>query len=446
MEKLPAVLGAVSVTYQAKKGFKKMIGHHAGEDGVLRPKVWWFGSDERAAVRCARLVLALHGQFQAEGMTHWTSDAIDAANGIIKTMREGRQADLSHSQTLLAESPTSSPVPTPAQSAPKEVKTLHHLIDAYLAVFSGKPLSGSHKAKAAHVLGNVRKVRKNIALGEIGHQWIEGFCDHYKSRPMVNGGRRMSPATVKNIFQYVRAMFVWADDVEYGEWQAPRKLMKLFRFKAKELLTPTELRASKTIKQIDIATIARMCQAADQHQKAIIWTAIFLACTQQELAVLEKSEFDLHGGIVEHYRNKTSVEGRYWIPPELCSLLKQQFARRPGDTLAFRTNRGNPLVHYENSTQNADSVRLFWEDLRITAELPDCPSFKFLRKFTGDYAARHGGESMGQAALAHAPTSILGKHYSTTRDWEGLHAIQRRLYGELKAAGVFSSHSLAQAA
>ena len=43
------------------------------------------------------------------------------------------------------------------------------------------------------------------------------------------------------------------------------------------------------------------------------------------LAVLEKAEFDLDAGTLLHYRNKTKIEGRFWLPPELVELLREEF-------------------------------------------------------------------------------------------------------------------------
>jgi hypothetical protein len=49
--------------------------------------------------------------------------------------------------------------------------------------------------------------------------------------------------------------------------------------------------------------------------------------TQKELAVLEKQEFDLANGILADYRNKTQVLGTFWLPSELVTLLRAEFAR-----------------------------------------------------------------------------------------------------------------------
>ena len=46
-----------SITYQAGKGFKECIGTHVGRDGTINPRIWWLGSDERAARAAAERVL-----------------------------------------------------------------------------------------------------------------------------------------------------------------------------------------------------------------------------------------------------------------------------------------------------------------------------------------------------------------------------------------------------
>jgi hypothetical protein len=117
--------------------------------------------------------------------------------------------------------------------------------------------------------------------------------------------------------------------------------------------------------------------------------------------------------------------------------LRADFAERKRDPLAFRTVDGNALVTFKDGKQTSDSVRQMWDDLRETAELPDALSFKYLRKFLGDWMKRNGGEAIGQVALSQRPTTVLSKHYTSARDFETFHTLQRKMYEELKAAKVF---------
>src|SRR5258706_12136678 len=118
---------------------------------------------------------------------------------------------------------------------------------------------------------------------------------------------------------------------------------------------------------------------------------LFTGATQQELSVLEKSEFDLEAGTLHHFRNKTRVEGRYWLRPELVKLLTSDFAKRPKDKLAFRTEDGHAMVTFKDGKKTSDAVRQAWDDVRERAELPDALSFKYLRKFLADWMTRNAG-------------------------------------------------------
>ena len=152
---------------------------------------------------------------------------------------------------------------------------------------------------------------------------------------------------------------------------------------------------------------------------------------------MTKAEFDLEAALLVHYRNKTRIAGSFWLPPELIAILRVEFAKHPAKPLALYSEEGNPLVWFKAGKLACDSVRLFWDRLRIKAEVPDALSFKFLRKYAGDWTTRHGGEAMGMIALSHARTTVLAKNYSTARDFETFNELQRKMHAELKAAGMF---------
>jgi hypothetical protein len=167
-------------------------------------------------------------------------------------------------------------------------------------------------------------------------------------------------------------------------------------------------------------------------------TALFTGATQQELAVMEKAEFDLEEAKLTHLRNKTRVQGIYWLPPELVVLLQRHFEKQPGDPLAFRTKEGNPLVTFKDGRQTSDAVRQAWTVVRQDAELPGALSFKYLRKWLGDWMSRHGGEEMGQVALSHSRQTVLARNYTNARDFDRFNQLQRQMHAELTMAGFFN--------
>ena len=44
--------------------------------------------------------------------------------------------------------------------------------------------------------------------------------------------------------RYLRTFFNWIDDTGYGGWVGPRKLLRPFRVRAADLMTPQELRSA----------------------------------------------------------------------------------------------------------------------------------------------------------------------------------------------------------
>src|SRR5689334_1201640 len=107
--------------------------------------------------------------------------------------------------------------------------------------------------------------------------------------------------------------------------------------------------------------------------------------------------------------------------------------------LVFRNSDGNPLIAYDGNRMTSDTVRQFWDDLRVTAKVPDALTFKYLRKFLADYCTRYGGEEIGRVAMAHASQSVLGRNYTDARPFEEFNKLQKRMHRELKAAGMFES-------
>lgn len=237
--------------------------------------------------------------------------------------------------------------------------------------------------------------------------------------------------------QYLRQFFVWVDDSGFGGWKGPHKLTKPFRVRLDDLSTPAELRRASTIEQFDVETLVALHRAANDQQRAVMLTALFTAGTQQELAVLEKSEFDLNASTVHHFRNKTRVEGLFWLPPELVTLLEAEFEKHGDQPLAFYTAKGSPLVTYRDGKLVSDAVRQMWTDLRRKAGLSDALPFKYVRKFVADWMTREGGETMGQVALSHARQSILAKNYTSARDFNAFNKLQREMHAQLTRAGMF---------
>jgi hypothetical protein len=437
-----------------EKGFRITIGKKA--DG--KPRLFWLGQHRATAEYHAD---ALKGQFshmkaadrdvwtpEDEERVRWYVGQFKESMRLLRARQEADLRQLDEARISLEQKGRMLdailgdflvPAVKPALVAAPPKATLYSAIKAYVAAIKHKPMSDKHKERAVQVVeANLKRVRTDCPLTDVDFAWLDSLCDFYKSRPKnLKDGKQMKPAGVANVLRYLRLFFVWLDDTEFGGWQAPRKLHKPFKVRVADLMTSMEHREASTIEQFDVPTLVKLYQAGTNRQKAIMLASLFTGGTQQELAVLEKLEFDLDAGTLHHFRNKTAVEGRFWLPPELVALLKADFAKRPGDPLAFRTEDGNALVTFKDGRQTSDAVRQAWDDLRENAEVPDTLSFKYLRKFLGNWMKRNGGESIGQVALSQRPNTVLSKHYTSARDFEQFNELQRKMHAELKAAGMF---------
>lgn len=432
------------------KGYRISLSYYTTSEGKRSPRVWWLGQQLRTALELEEIVReCFKREVTDKGLTEWTPEAIEFTKRKVEALRQFQCNKLANAIRNVSDAgfdviPVSAPkavakavMPVAATPVPMAAATLYGAIDAYLEALNKKRLSNSHKRRAEEVLKhNLKNVRTDCPLAKIDYMWLDSLCDHFKARPKLKSGNLMKPGTVKVVLQYCRQLFVWIDDNSYGGWEAPRKLMKPFEVKICDLMTSAECRMAGTIEQFDMATLKALYAKASDFQKMLMLMALFTGATQQELAVMEQSEFDLEASMLHHFRNKTHVEGKFWLPPELVSLLKTSFKHRKSDTLAFRTCEGNPLVTYRDGRKVSDAVRQSWDDLRENAGIPKALTFKYLRKFLADWMTRNGGETIGQIALSHANHTILSKHYTTVRDFPKFNALQKQMHTELLAAGV----------
>ncbi len=420
---------------------------------------FWLGHSEPEAQQRAQAIVAMWADLTSAGIGVWSPQHIAMAKelgekkvalfrqfvGVMKDSRDWHSAHARSYQRQVAELqpepglpslPATSLVEMPEPS--KATTTLYGAMDAYEQALAGKRVSAAHRWRTKQCLGRVKLNQPDVPMSKVDYAFLDRIADFWKARPVSKRkGTPLAAATVVNILQVCRAFFSWVDDTTWGGWEGPRKLTRPFNVERKDLMTPQEVRKAATIEQLDIPSIVAMYRAGKDYQRAIILTALFSGSTQMELAVLTKEEFNLNAGLLDHYRHKTGVRGLFWMPPELIKLLQSEFKEHTKKPLAFYTRNGNPLVTFEGDKKVCDSVLQMWNRLKTPAKRPDALPVKYLRKFAGDYATRHGGEALGQAMLSHAPTSVLGKHYTSTRDFEALHTVQQKLYAELVAAGMF---------
>lgn len=112
----------------------------------------------------------------------------------------------------------------------------------------------------------LKGVRPNFPPAAINYLWLERLADHFKTRPKARRGSPMRPEAVVTTLRHIRTFFAWCDDVAFGGWEGPRKLVRPFRVRANDLMSPVELRAAAMIEQFDVGTFAKLYQRGSEFQ------------------------------------------------------------------------------------------------------------------------------------------------------------------------------------
>lgn len=95
--------GVIAVSWSdARRCWRKYIGKHRSRDGSLKPKCWYFGKDEREAVRRAVELTAEWNRLQRDGADAWPTKTPNRATKVEvqddfldpRDLTVGRAADL----------------------------------------------------------------------------------------------------------------------------------------------------------------------------------------------------------------------------------------------------------------------------------------------------------------------------------------------------------------
>jgi hypothetical protein len=443
-----------------KKGYRICVGTRIGADGKVRPAVFWLGKEfAKAKFRADHYRMTWEDPRRSE--PNWTAESIRKTTeeinfrlNLLDRVYENHRID----GLLLAPMrdvafPATAPVrqPTPTTREQPTIM-LHAALEAYVSAVQAKALSSTYKRRLAETVAGLKHYRADVPLAKIDRVWLEQLTDFIKARPLSRNKNKKSgereqikPGTVKTLLQHWRQAFDWldraSDSDRFGHWEAPKRMNDLFEVDMNKLRTKVERdRAADGPDQLTIKEIVALYQAIgpdnDLH-KIVLLMGIFTAQGQSELACTRRDEFDLNAATFTHRRNKTGQRGVYWLPDELVKLLRAYFkAVKPNDdNLAFFTRERSALV-----TEKSDSVRQMFDDLRTRAEIErDGVTFYACRRFLADRAARKGGDSLRDTALAHSAKTVGGKHYSNFRDFAALRGVSEALHAELTAAGMFKS-------
>jgi integrase len=460
-----------TVTHQRGKGYKKCIGRYLGDDGKMRPKIFWLGHDEQFARRSATILQSLHELLTDQERQHWTPDTLKRADEFVSCLRRGRDQFLSAVHSYLDREGRQVPkveklLPMPANEETSPISsrkplTLDQGVANYTSVIRARVpnlLSKKNCDRQVTSLKLLHDVLPGVTpLSDIGKMELEKLVAHFAGRPVLKAkGTAMAVDTVITTLQHMRQFFDWLDG---DDWEAPRRMDKIFRrVRRNTLMTPEEQRSSAKGNDTHTYEELRTIYArANDRQKLYMLLALNCAFTQGDIATLLEDDVIDGGRIIDRIRHKTrrrGVRGRWELWPELTSLLNSAMASTPRDRsinlnrLALLTSENYPLVHDDT---DSDAIAQSWSDLLAAINKDKVIvrplSFKYLRKTAGTAIRRISkSKDIRSLMLAHARQGVGELHYDGETDFAPLVGPLRKFRLDLVTAGVFGKTEKKKAA
>jgi integrase len=196
-------------------------------------------------------------------------------------------------------------------------------------------------------------------------------------------------------------------------------------------MTPDEKRKKKLAVQTftpeEIGILWRACR--NEWEQALLIMGLNFASNQTQLSELKKS--DCMEDHLHLFRAKTGVEVYYDYWPETRRLVEHWVATTPknDDNRLFITANGHALVHYSEAGNKTDNARQAWERIMKRSGLPEERrlTFSALRDTASNVMLKRGGPLVQGQVLAHAPTTIAGRHYTQQRERSDFAEMNRHL-------------------
>lgn len=232
--------------------------------------------------------------------------------------------------------------------------------------------------------------------------------------------RRWQWPTVQTTLKAVRALYDWLDSS--GQWDAPKRLDRLFRVNYQALRTPLEVkRHGLGPVTFTLAELLTLWRQATPRQRLYLGLALNIGETAQGLAGLLKDDLTRDGEtwVIDRNRGKTGVRGVYHLWPEVQELLAAEMDKDATEPLLLKSSDGKPLVWFHR-TGRVDSVSKTWANL-----LKRCPTIrkmghKYLRKTGASLIeALTGSDRVAELYLSHQGESVAKRHY-LARDFSRL--------------------------
>ncbi len=242
------------------------------------------------------------------------------------------------------------------------------------------------------------KVHGDIKVSELSYDGIKSLGEYWLSLPPSNtryakkNSKCIAPDTAIAMIKRLRMVIDWLDATElqpFKEWRTPRRYADCLVYKRADLEKryrdktgdkPTN--ENGAVRSFSIDELKSMWAVATSREKLYICLGLNAGYTQNEIAHLTKSEIDLQTGYIQRDRTKTGVFAKHKLWAITIEIIKKELART--GSLAFRTNRGKPLVTVTSSGNNSDKIANRWYRLisraSTTTPIPQPNGFKYLRK------------------------------------------------------------------
>lgn len=392
--------------------FVKWVGKTLGADGKLRPKCWYLGHDESAAVAKAANLREQWKTLKASGSTTWPE--------------QNEEPQL----TVL-----------PVQTGVLPPLTVEAASIEYLSLIKAEADAGQvthqhYEATRYELVRVVSFLGPNQTLLSIGEREIKQFVITIAARPQVstwNGEKHsMSLAYARKIISEGKHFLEWTH--RRGYWpNRPSTFERLFRFKS--VLTTAERMAQLSEGSVEppFFTVDQLTdlyvEACERHR---LWMLLGLNCgfAQAELDSLRR--FEIKGletdlPKIERFRRKTEVYARWTLWPETANLLRKYMAPPNKEDYALLTERGGRLKCICKSGVFS-GVSEAWRKIMKRSGVKG--SFKRLRKTGAWMTKRIGGLEVSEMYLSHSEPGT-NKHYAG-REWSKLDAALVEMWRQLE--------------
>lgn len=310
--------------------------------------------------------------------------------------------------------------PQPAISSQAVVKTgrIDQLMRFFLAFHRARAESGEITPKMfAQYRGKIDdfqgflKIHGKVEIGEVD----AGVLDAYRASQLRLTTRDdkhgISPTTAKKRLDAARLFLQWVYERK-DDYELPRALNKHF---ASVRFDPPKP------KQFLLEEVRKIFDAATQRTKLYIALALNCGYTQIDIATLDASNVDWHGGVIKRNRNKTRIPQVHKLWPITLELLVRE-RHEIESGLVLLDQKGQPLkreaIKDNGDLSTQDSIRsAFDRTMTKIGMAKDKRRFKTFRKTSADFIEKHFPEypHLSSQFLAHAETATkryyVGRHY-----------------------------------